>query len=135
MTKPNAAFTALEILIVIAIVGILAAIAIPNFQHAVALQKEREQAKVDQYSGYAAQASQLPDGEVYEVTAAWRDPGSLAQPDISMAKRPGTAYLTLLRTKDNRIRLFELTQNLQPGFYRSKNGLLSPLQAVTLEKN
>jgi prepilin-type N-terminal cleavage/methylation domain-containing protein len=36
MKRPNSAFTLLEIMIVVTLIGVLAAVAIPSFQHSVA---------------------------------------------------------------------------------------------------
>ena len=125
MNKSKSAFSAVEVLIVVAIIGLIAAITIPNLMHAREQQAKQKQAEINLTLGYPATAEQLQEGDVYEVTAAWRDPAGLEK-----------EHLMLIRAKDNKVRLFSLNQTLQPGFYRvSPTGLLFPLQAATLEKN
>lgn len=129
MKNTKSAFTVLEIMVVIAIIGIIAAIFFPAFQHAKRNQLlEREQAVMDEYLGYPAFPSDLKDGEVYEVVTGWHDTSA-----------PEPRYLTFLRGQSGHdiagVRLFSLVRKFEPGFYRAFAGTLTPLNATTLEKN
>lgn len=122
-TTHQSGFHAVEILIVIAICGLLAAIAIPNFQKACKTQAEHNQALRLEGYGHPATPEQLNDKDVYEVVAVWRDPANL-QP----------VFYTFLRDKSNSLLLWEFSKEYANGFYRANATNLVPLQPVTLEK-
>ena len=134
-TTAQSGFHAVEVLIVLAICGLLAAIAIPNFQKACKNQQERYQTARTEGYGHPATEEQLAIGEVYEVVAVWTEP--TPKPITSVDDYIGTApkhYYTLLRDKDEHILLFSLHDERAPGFYRFTQNRLVALQPATLEK-
>jgi type IV pilus assembly protein PilA len=77
--KKNKGFTLIELMIVVAIIAILAAIAIPNFLKFVAKTK-RSEAKYNLEAIYKAQTSYFGEYDTYSssfVTIRWRPDGTI----------------------------------------------------------
>lgn len=83
MKRTQQGFTLIELMIVVAIVGILAAIAIPAYQDYIA------RAKVTEALAYAAEAK-TSVAEFYATNNTW--PSSSAQAGVTTA--PGTDYIS-----------------------------------------